>query len=166
MGGMMGMGGAGGSATGQPGGGPMGMAGMDLGLYNFPIIGSLFQNPNETHKQTQFSQAGRAYSAYRPELAQARMNALGNRLQSYQGANNVLAAMMGGRGGFGQNQFMSNPMGPSMLNQGQSKNPSSSGMPQQGPLGMLGGQGGGGPFDMLGGMGGGGSGMLGGFGGM
>lgn len=163
MGGMMGMGGAGGSATGQPGGGPMGMAGMDLGLYNFPVIGSLFQNPNETHKQTQFSQSGRAYSAYRPELAQARMNALGNRLSSYQGANNVLAAMMGGRSAGGQ-QLMHNPMGPSMLNQGQSKNPSSSGMPQQGPLGLLGGMGGGGPMDMFGGGGmGGGFGGLGGF---
>lgn len=165
--GFLGMGGAGGAETGQPGGGPMGMMGMDLGLYNMPIIGSFFQNPNETHKQHQFQQAARAYSAYRPEHAQAQMNAMGNRLSSYQGANNVLAAMMGGRS-LGHQGLMQNPMGPSMMNQGLAKNPSNNGLPSQGPLAMLGQQGGGGPMDMFGGMGGlfGGGGGMPGMGGM
>jgi hypothetical protein len=156
------LGGAGGSSTGAPGGGPLGAMGMDFGLYKMPVIGSFFQDPNETFKQQQFHQMGRAYSAYRPEAAQARMNALANRLSAYQGANDALSAMSG-RPGYNAGAYLANnPMGPSMMQQGASKGadkvPDNSMFGSQGLLGGL--LDGGGIGGILGGGGGMGGGIL------
>jgi hypothetical protein len=110
----------GGGMPGMGGGGPLGAMGMDMSMHKMPIIGGFFQNPAELHKQEQFSRAGQAYSAYRPEMAQARMNALGNAMSAYQPAMNTLAAMNGGKAAAPQ---MGNPMGPSMMQQGSSMTP-------------------------------------------
>lgn len=145
--GMFGMGGDGG-AMGMPGGGPLGAMGMDLSLHKMPVIGGFFQNPAEIHKQQQFHDAGRAYSAYRPESAQAHMNALGNRLSTYQGAANVLAAINGGQSP-DMSALMRQPMGPSMMQQGITQDASQTGGP-----GFLGSGGLGGMLGGMGGMGG------------
>lgn len=131
---MLGMGGAGGSATGQPGGGPLGMMGMDFGMYKIPLIGRFFTNPNEVHKQTQMSKAGQAYSAMRPEMAQARMNALNSQLSAYQGANDILAAMNGGKSQ-GSGAISYQPLSPTSFMQGSSKVPPATGAAGQGILG-------------------------------
>lgn len=102
-------------------GGPLGQMGMDLSPHKLPLIGTFFQDPNEQFKQEQFHQAGQAYGAYRPENAQARMNALRNAQSAYQGANDLLATFQGGRGrGIDTTQMYRNPMGPTMMTQGQS----------------------------------------------
>lgn len=135
--------------------GAMGSMGLDMGLHKMPIIGGFFQNPNELHKREQFSRAGRAYGAYRPEMAQAWQNAMGNRSSAFQGANNVLASMYGGGGSAPPAQMGRTPMGPSMMLQGAS-------MPGRAPVtagGFLGGMGLGG---LLGGSGMPGGGFLGG----
>ena len=124
----MGIGGKG-TTTNYPlgqGSNPLGMMGMDLSLHNMPVIGSFFQNPNELHQREQMSKAAEAYTASRPEYAQARMNALANQMSVMQPAQNALNRMYGGAGDLNTNQALRNPMGPSMMQQGAampSKNP-------------------------------------------
>lgn len=152
----------------------MGAMGMDLAPYKMPIIGGFFVDPNEQFKQEQFHRGAEALGAYRPEMAQARMNALSNQSRAYQSANNMLGHMSGGQGGFrGSEQMFRTPMGPSMMSVGQ---PASLNTPPgqtvqngngSGMMGALFGSGGGpqGVLSALGGMGG-GMGSMGALGGM
>lgn len=136
-----------GGTTNMPlgqGSNPLGMMGMDFGMYNMPVIGSFFQNPMEQHQREQMSKAAEAYTAYRPEYAQARMNALANQLSIMQPVQSALTRMYGGAGALNTGQALQNPMGPSMMGQGAA-------MPSQNPNQF---PGGGGPLGMLGGMGG------------
>jgi hypothetical protein len=134
------------------------MGGFNVKLHQLPLIGNFVDNPNEAFKQQQFDQAARAYGAYRPERAQAVMSAFRGASTGLQGANDLLSTFTGGKmRGIDPTQMFRNPMGPSMMTQGQGLNP-----PQQGGggggLGSLFGGGG------IPGMGGGGLGGL--FGGM
>lgn len=132
-----------GGTTNMPlgqGSNPLGMMGMDMGLYNMPLIGSYFQNPMEQHQREQMSRAAEAMTAYRPEYAQARMNALANQMSVMQPAQNALNRMYGSAGDMSTMQALRNPMGPSMMQQGAA-------MPSQNPNqfpggGKLGGKGG------------------------
>lgn len=155
------MGASGGSGAGASvGQGPMGMMGMDLAPYKMPFIGTMFTDPNEQFKQEQFQRGAEALGAYRPEYAQARMNALSNQSTAYQSANNLLGHMSGGQGGFHPGQMMRTPMGPGMLSVGQPASLTTpQGQPAQngngsGMLGALFGSGGGpqGLSSMLGGL--------------
>ena len=134
----------------------MGMMGMDMAMHKMPIIGNFFVNPQEQFKQEQFQRGAEQLGAYRPEYAQARMNALSNQSTAYQSANNLLGRMSGGHGGFNPSQMMHTPMGPGMLSRGQ---PASLTTPPGQPAqngngsGMLGGLfGSGGGLQGLGGM--------------
>ena len=120
-----------------PGSNPIGMMGMDLSMRNMPIVGSFFQNPAELHQREQMSKAAEAFTAYRPEYAQARMNALANQLSAMQPAQNAANALYGDMGNFGTEQALKMPMGPSMMQQGAAM-PSSN--PNQMPGGKLGGK--------------------------
>lgn len=132
MGGMGNMGGMGGN--------PLGQMGLDLSLNKIPLIGTFFQDPAEQFKQQQFSQAGRAYGAYRPEVAQARMNARRNADTAFQGANDLMAAFSGGKShGIDASQAYQNPMGPTMMTQGQSNPGQPMGMGEAAQAGGLGG---------------------------
>lgn len=150
----MGLGGKSGGGKGSLGGGqsstnyplgqgsnPLGMMGMDLSLYNMPVIGSFFQNPNEQHQREQMSRSAEAFSQYRPEYAQARMNALANQMSVMQPVQNALTRMYGNAGALNTGQALTNPMGPSMMQQGVagvSRNPNQfPGTP--GPMGESGG---------------------------
>lgn len=107
-----------------------GGSGLNLQMHNMPFIGSFFTNPQEQYKQEQFQRAGEAYGAYRPEAAQARMNALSNQSTAYQSANNLLGRMSGGQGGFKPTQMNNGPFGGSALSVGQpSSLTSTQGMP-------------------------------------
>lgn len=101
-------------------GGPLGSMGMDLSPHKLPLVGSFFQDPNAIWKQQQFHTAAQAYGAYRPEFAQARMNALRNASSAYQGANNLMATFVPGSAGVDATQMYRNPMSPTMMTQGQS----------------------------------------------
>lgn len=117
---------------------PLGMMGMDLSLHNMPVIGSFFQNPTELHQREQMSKAAEAFTAYRPEYAQARMNALANQLSAMQPAQNAANALYGDRGNFNTEQALRMPMGPSMMAQGAalpSRNPNQ--FPSGGKLGGM-----------------------------
>jgi hypothetical protein len=129
-----------------PGSNPIGMMGMDLSMHNMPVIGSFFQNPNELHQREQMSKAAEAYTAYRPEMAQAHMNALANQMSVMQPVQNALNKMYGSGGNMNTGQALTNPMGPSMMQQGAAK-PSMN--PNQFPGGGKGGK-----FPGLGGKGG------------
>jgi hypothetical protein len=48
-------------------------------------------------QQRELAEARRAIQQYRPEAMQARINAFNNASSSYQGANNALQTMYGGR---------------------------------------------------------------------
>jgi len=133
--------GAFGGTTNYPlgqGSNPIGMMGMDLSMHNMPVIGPFFQNPNELHQREQMSKAAQAFSAYRPEYAQARMNALGNQLAAMQPAQNAANALYGDMGNFNNEQALKMPMGPSMMGQGAamaSSNPNQ--LPGGGKLGGI-----------------------------
>lgn len=122
LGGKGGKGGAG-PSTNMPlgqGSNPLGMLGMDVGLYNMPVIGSFFQNPMEQHQKEQMALSGEAMTAYRPEYAQARMNSLANQMSVMQPVQNALNKMYGEGGNLNTGQALQNPMGPSMMKQGAS----------------------------------------------
>lgn len=68
-------------------------------------------------------QAGNVLGQYRPEMMNARMNALRNRMSAYQGANNALATMYGKRNAQGFGQLTQNPMSPTMAYQGNAQIP-------------------------------------------
>jgi hypothetical protein len=133
--------GAFGGTTNYPlgaGSNPVGMMGMDLSLHNMPMIGSFFQNPAELFQHEQMSRAAEAFTGYRPEYAQGKMNALANELSMIQPAQNASNALYGDMGNFHTEQALKNPMGPSMMGQGAAL-PSSN--PNQMPGGKLGGKG-------------------------
>lgn len=121
-----------------PGSNPIGMMGMDLSMHNMPVIGSFFQNPTELHQREQMSKAAEAYTGYRPEHAQARMNALANQMSTMQPVQNALNRMYGDAGNLNTGQALTNPMGPSMMGQGAAM-PSRN--PNQVPGGKFGGKG-------------------------
>lgn len=119
----LGGGGKGGKSTNMPlgqGSNPLGMMGMDLSLHNMPVIGSFFQNPTELHQREQMAKSGEAMTAYRPEYAQARMNALSNQMSVMQPVQNAMNRMYGEGGNMNVGQALQNPMGPSMMKQGAS----------------------------------------------
>jgi hypothetical protein len=72
----------------------------------------------ENKKRAQLQDIAEMYGAYRPEVNQARMNALGNRMSAFQGTNNMMATMYGKSNAPGFSQLMQNPMGPTMMRQG------------------------------------------------
>lgn len=118
-----------------------GGSGLNLQMHNMPFIGSFFTNPMEQYKQEQFQRAGEAYGAYRPEAAQARMNALSNQSTAYQSANNLLGRMSGGSGGFRPTQMNNAPFGGSALSVGQPSSltsPGGGGQSQGGGFGIPG----------------------------
>lgn len=118
-----------GGTTNMPlgqGSNPIGMMGLDLGMHNMPLIGSYFQNPMEQHQREQMSKAAEAMTAYRPEYAQAKMNALANQMSTMQGAQNALNRVYGSAGDVPTARALKSPMGPSMMQQGAA-------MPSQNP---------------------------------
>ena len=112
IGGGQGIGSAGGAVGGQGIPNPTGQ------LYNLPIVGSLFPNPNEERLQRQMALAARNYAAYRPEAMQARQGALNTRLMPYQGPANLLTAMSGGTQPFDASGFSRPPFGPGAMTTG------------------------------------------------
>ena len=96
--------------------GPAGALGMDFGMHELPIVGGLFRNPQEEFKAAQMNTAGRVMSAYRPEQAQARLNALRQSMAAMQPMNNALASMYGA--GATAQARTHNPMSPRMMEMG------------------------------------------------
>lgn len=139
-----------GGTTNMPlgqGSNPLGMMGMDLGLYNMPLIGSFMQNPMEQNQREQMSRAAEAMTAYRPEMQQARMNALANQMSAMQPVQNAANALYGDMGNLNSAQGLRSPMGPSMMGQGAA-------MPSQNPNQFPGGGKLGGMLPFMGGKGG------------
>jgi hypothetical protein len=92
--------------------------GLDLGMHKLPFVGGMFENPDEAQQREQMHNMALAYSAYRPELAQARMNALGNQMSLYQPAVNSLMGMYGPGAVPNTSTAMRSPMGPGMFTVG------------------------------------------------
>lgn len=106
-------------------------------LNKIPVLGALLPNPTEQFKKDQMELAARAYGAYRPELAQANMNALSNMSTAYQPANNAMATMYGAENSFDPSQMLQSPLGPSMMTQGQPEANMRGEYSTGGPLGGL-----------------------------
>ena len=79
-----------------------------------PMTDLATSNP-QLYKMLQMHMAALNAQAYRPEMAQARLNALGNQLSAYQPMNNVLGAMYGRQNQIDTTQAMKNPMSPAMM---------------------------------------------------
>lgn len=62
---------------------------------NTPFIGGLFNSPAQEMQQAQFANIAKALEQYRPQVAQAQSQALGNSLASFVPANNMLGQMYG-----------------------------------------------------------------------
>lgn len=102
-----------------------------LALSKLPIIGGLFPSAEDSFKQQQMQQAGREYSAYRPELAQARENVMRQKVMAMQPMNNAMGAMYGPGAQMDTSQMFQSPMSARMGGIG-----SSLGMPGGGGGGM------------------------------
>jgi hypothetical protein len=99
----------------------MAIPNVDLNMSELPIIGGMFPDEATQRMQREMGMGARAYSAYRPEAYQARMNALRNRLSGYQGASNILTQMSGGNQPFDTASVQAPIFGPSMMQQGMVK---------------------------------------------
>ena len=86
-----------------------------LQLYEAPVFGHYFPNPLEKHQAENAKRAAATYAAYRPMVADARMNSLNQRAALYQGAIDTLTSMGGGRQPFPVSQLQQNPMSPEMM---------------------------------------------------
>lgn len=124
---------------GGGGGGMLGGLGLDLSLNKLPIIGNFVQNPQEQFKLAQMQEQGRQYGAYRPELAQARLNVMRQRSLGMQPMNNAMAQMYGPGAQMNTAGMFQNPMSQRMMGLGNVK-----------PPGMGQGGGGGNPAEFLG----------------
>jgi hypothetical protein len=111
-GGKMGGGGSGGS---NPVSGLLGGLGMDVSLDKLPLIGNFFPSPQEQFQKQQLNAAAKAYDAYRPEAAQAGINALQQQLGAYQGVNNAMGQMYGPSAQQNFRQLSQNPMSGHMM---------------------------------------------------
>ena len=85
-------------------------------LSKLPLIGNLFPSDEAEAHKANLTAASQAYSAYRPEIAQASMNALGNSMAAYQGLNNYLAAKYGA--GTVPQPIIANPLSPRAMSIG------------------------------------------------
>lgn len=110
MGGMMGGGGLMGQGTGA--------AGLDLQMHKLPIVGPmLFQDPNDYHQRQQFHLASANVGQYRPEMANAYLNAMRNTQSIYQPTQDFLqrnSRFYGPYAGANMGQVYTNPMSPRM----------------------------------------------------
>jgi|GEM_PF-5081953 len=68
---------------------------MGMGLHNVPLVGGLFENPEEENLQQSMEQARQAYAQYRPMAEQARLNALAQTASLFQPVNRALGEMYG-----------------------------------------------------------------------
>lgn len=102
--------------------------GLDLQAHKLPFVGGFFENPDEKFQRQQMHNMANAYGAYRPEAAQARMNALSNQFSLYQPVANTMASMYGPGAVPNTSQAMVNPMSPRMMAIG---NPRSGGFAPQ-----------------------------------
>ena len=112
MGGM-GMGGMGGGPG--TGGGGLGAMGLDLAPYKMPIIGSLFQNPDELHQKRQMHNMALAYGAMRPETQAAQENVLRQTSLAYQPYQNLMAMGYGASAATPTEGMFRNPMSERMM---------------------------------------------------
>lgn len=106
-----------------------------MGLYQLPVIGGLFGNPNAANKINTIKNTAHAYQAYRPEMAQAYMNELRNRAGALNGANNAMALMYGQGAAFDPSHLNQQIMPPGMTSTGVSQ----SSVPSANRGGMFGG---------------------------
>lgn len=72
------------------------MSGVSTFLHKIPLVGGFFNDDKAAAKLKALHELALAYQAGRPELAQSQTNALGQTLQAYAPANNMLGAMSGG----------------------------------------------------------------------
>jgi hypothetical protein len=89
-------------------------------LYKMPVVGNLLPNPAQENQAKNARRAVDLYGAYRPEAAQARMNAMNQRASMYQGSMDTLTAMGGGRQPVNVQDIGKNPMSERMMGMGYS----------------------------------------------
>lgn len=110
----------GGFSGGGPGGGGegglLGGSGISLQTHNIPIVGPLlFKDPNAEFKKWQMHQSALAQNARRPQMADARMNALRQSTSAMQPVQNMLAGMYGAPAQMNFDQLYENPMPPGVF---------------------------------------------------
>lgn len=71
------------------------MGSLNLATHKTPLFGQFFENPNETRLKQSMQEAGTIMQAYRPEMADARQQALQTQLNALAPANRALTEMYG-----------------------------------------------------------------------
>jgi hypothetical protein len=89
--------------------GPLDLLGVEK--HNLPIVGGLFENPNEQALLREYQQAADQYRAFAPVQGDARMNALGSQLAAYQPMNNMLGQMGGPQAQIPMDKVFADPRG-------------------------------------------------------
>lgn len=86
--------------------------------HNTPIIGSIFDNPDEERKLKTMKQVGQSYERARPQTSQARLNMLANQLGAFGPVNNAMATMYGPAATVDMDSFLRNPYTGATINKG------------------------------------------------
>lgn len=94
---------------------------FDFGMNQLPFIGNFFDNPAEGRMTGQMHLAGQNYQAYRPEVAQARLNALNQQASMFRPVNAMLGQMYGPQAQMDMSAAAQNPMSPRMMSLGAAK---------------------------------------------
>lgn len=92
--------------------------GFDFSMNQLPLVGNFFDNPNEGRMTQQMHQAGLNYQAYRPELANARLNALNQQASMFRPVHAMLGQMYGPQAQMDMTQAAQNPMSQRMMGMG------------------------------------------------
>ncbi len=95
--------------------------GMDFSLDQIPMIGQAFGSAGEEAKKRGMHGVAKSYQAYRPEVAQARMNALNNQMSMFGPVNNMLGQMYGPDAQFSNAQATQSPLSTRMMDIGAPK---------------------------------------------
>lgn len=88
-------------------------------LYNMPLIGGFFDNPNEQALQSAMAESAAQLTAYRNEMLKARNQAMQNQMSAYAPAAQWASQVVPGMGvNTNPASMAKNPMSPEMMNQG------------------------------------------------
>lgn len=91
---------------------------FDFDISQMPLVGNFFDNPGHAASQKTWEQTAKAYQAYRPEIAQARMKTLNSQLSMFAPVNAALGQMYGQGAQFDTSAAQQSPLNNRMMDMG------------------------------------------------
>lgn len=94
---------------------------FNFDINQMPFIGNFFDDKGHNQNQRTWNAMAQNYQAYRPEAAQARLNALNSQMSMFAPVNAALGQMYGNGAQFNMDQALNNPLTNRMMDMGAPK---------------------------------------------